>query len=600
MLNFINLTNSIVLFFTCLSFPSMSQNWKLVWADEFNGTSLNMNNWSYETGNGQGGWGTGQLDYATDRKENVDVRDGKLVITLREEEYKGTDYTSGRILSRNKYAVKYGKIEARIKVAAGRGIGCAFWMLPQSEKYGWWPASGEIDIVETNGHEPYKNYGTLHYKQWEGHQYKGHEVISETNLATEMHVYTLVWDEHVMRWYLDNKLFNEFYIKEPIDDRKPFNEDFFFIISGGVGSEFSGKKIEDNLLPQTFEVDYVRVYKGVEAPTVASASIVSNDQQIELVFSEHLRDPNKFYKDFKVNANGKELTVVGAEMKFRDNRTLVLQLENAVSKNALLTLSYAGDSITSYNDLRLTKFNAMFIVNPSLGSSPVPVKAATTDNFNIDLNVNKNLNKVDLKKEDFNAKLNGKEIFIKAININGSKLSTLSIQTQGPMFKGDSILLSYKGNSLFSIDSGMLKPFTDFHVANLLSAKFSIPGKIEAEDYSVQSGMMSEACNDEGAGRNMGYIEDGDWLEFEVYIKKSGSYKVEYRIASASANAVCALYTEGNLLTKTPLKPTTSWQIWATEKSEVFNLEEGFQKIKMTASKGGFNLNWLNIVAEGL
>lgn len=596
---FKNLSLLSLLLFCLLPSKASSQNWKLVWSEEFNGTSLNTNTWSYETGNGQGGWGTGQMDYATDRKENVDVKNGKLIITLREEEYYGADYTSGRILSKNKYSVKYGKIEARIKVAAGRGIGCAFWMLPQSEAYGWWPASGEIDIVETNGHEPYRNFGTLHFKQWEGHQFKGHDVISEKSLASEMHTYTLIWDENVMKWYLDNKLFNEFYIKEPIDGRRPFNEEFFFIISGGVGSDFSGKKIDNKLLPQTFEVDYIRVYKPAEEPFITHAMTSNNGKEIEIRFSEHLKNPDKYFKSFEVVDHEKAVEIVSAEMKSRDNQTLLLQLKNPVSKNSLITLNYTGDSIATYSAIPLNKFNNKFIVNSLPGSSPTPIEASTKYDFTIDFVFNKNIKGI-LKTEDFNLKVNGKDAPIQKISFNTAGPNKVIIQTENPLFYKDTILVSYKGNTIMAADSGLLQPFLEFQVINSLKEKFSIPGKIEAENYTLQSGMMSETCNDEGGGRNMAYIEDNDWLEFNVYVKKAGNYRIEYRTASEKTEGVVALKSGENTLTKTSLKSTGSWQTWETTKSEVFALKPGIQTIRIVAGQGGFNLNWINVVQEGM
>ena len=94
--------------------------WKEVWSDEFNGTSLDTNTWTYEIGNGNWGWGNGEAEYYTDRPENISVSDGYLKITAKKENYKNFKYTSGRIISRGKKNFKYGKMEARIKVENGK------------------------------------------------------------------------------------------------------------------------------------------------------------------------------------------------------------------------------------------------------------------------------------------------------------------------------------------------------------------------------------------------------------------------------------------------------------------------------------------------
>ncbi|HWZ23039.1 MAG TPA: family 16 glycosylhydrolase [Cytophagaceae bacterium] len=590
------------LFFSLMliaSFPAFTQNWELEWSDEFNGTSLDLNKWNYEIGNGQGGWGTGQLDYCTSRKENVDVKNGKLVITLREEEMQGLDYTSGRINSKGKYSVKYGKIEARIKVPAGRGIGSAFWMLPQFEKYGWWPGSGEIDIMETNGHEHHINYGTVHYKQWESHQYKGHEVKTDGDLTSEMHKYTLIWDQNSIKWYLDDMLYNEFYIKEPIDGRKPFNEEFYFIISGGVGSDFSGKVIDNKLLPQTYEVDYVRVYKQFESPVLSSAKISENGKEIELNFSEQLREPEDFYKDFEVRDQGQVLELTDGTMKYRDNRTLILQLKNVITKNSILTLSYHGDKIKSVHNQLAKKINAVFIINNTVGASPVPTSAATgKDSYTIELTVSKPLEGQNPKPEDFILKVNGHENKISFAEINKTTPDKIMLHSTQPQFQGDTLLVSYLGTGLESSDKGILNPFENIEVTNLLRKTFIIPGKIEAEDYSAEQGVQSEICKDEGGGRNLGYIDDEDWMEYEVFVRKAGKYKVEYRTSSESGTGTISLKSGENTLTKTTIKPTSSWQIWTTTSSDVFELSTGVFKIKVTAIKGHFNLNWLNFIRE--
>ena len=578
--------------FTCLG-----QNWELVWSDEFEGTSLNSNYWKYETGNGQGGWGTGQLDFATSRKENVDVKNGKLIITLRHEDYHGFEYTSGRIHSRDLYSVKYGKIEARIKVAAGRGVGCAFWMLPQYEKYGWWPASGEIDIVETNGHEPYRNYGTVHFKQWETHQYKGHDVISETSLATEMHLYTLLWDENSIKWYLDGKLYNEVFIKEPIDGRKPFNEAFYFIVSGGVGSDFSGKNIEDKLLPQTFEVDYIRVYKQAENPHVLSAS--ANGNEVEVLFSEHLRNPDLYFKDFEITDRGKKLAVASADMKPRDNRIMILKTATPIAKNSVLTLRYVGDSISSLHNVKLEKSKSVFILNNSVGSPPVPINVVTNSDFTIEVTLNKNCTVTKINPEDFIVKVNGEKSTLSGATISYNTSNKIMLQTVNPLFKKDTISVGYSGTNILSADSGVLIPFSDFEIKNTLTEKYLVPGKIEAENYSDQQGIQTETCKDIEGGRNVGYIDDGDWIDYKIYVNKPGKYRIDYRTSSKSATGELVLKIGDNTLTKTTIRPTNDWQVWSTVSSDNFLLEKGIYTLRLYALKGDFNLNWFSVVEAG-
>lgn len=165
----------------------MSQNWQLEWSDEFNGTSLDLTKWSYEIGTGvNGDFGTGQLDRATDRPENVAIEQGisgadggALRISTRKETYMDRNYTSGRINTQGKYG--WGpnhRIVARIwpKGVRTMGQGFAFWLMPNEVPAGQssisWPQGGEVDIMEYVGSIPSHNLGTVHYAwDWNNNSY---------------------------------------------------------------------------------------------------------------------------------------------------------------------------------------------------------------------------------------------------------------------------------------------------------------------------------------------------------------------------------------------------------------------------------------------
>lgn len=166
----------------------MAQTGKLIWQDEFNTGSLDLSKWTYETGTGvNGDFGTGQVDRATDRIQNISLmegvvgsEDGCLVISTRKEYYIDREYTSGRVMTRAKASWGPGhRIVARIKPHDVRyqGQGFAFWMMPDEKPEGYdyimWPQGGEIDIMEYVGAFPYNNLGTVHYAWfWENNEYR--------------------------------------------------------------------------------------------------------------------------------------------------------------------------------------------------------------------------------------------------------------------------------------------------------------------------------------------------------------------------------------------------------------------------------------------
>lgn len=236
----------------------------LIWSDEFDGDALNLDNWSYEIGDGCDrnlcGWGNQELQ--SYQEENAVVSDGTLKITARQETIGNSEYTSARLISRGKQDFTYGRMEARIKVPAGQGTWPAFWMLPTDEAYGGWPQSGEIDIMEYVGREPNQVLGTIHYGQpWPNNSFTGGSIELEEPVASDFHEFAIEWDEDVIHWFLDGILYST---KTPEDlggERWPFDQDFFFILNQAVGGTLGGA-VDPSTYPAVLEVDYVRVYAG--------------------------------------------------------------------------------------------------------------------------------------------------------------------------------------------------------------------------------------------------------------------------------------------------------------------------------------------------
>ena len=73
--------------------------WTLVWSDEFNESTINPDNWTYDLGTGSGGWGNNELEYYTSRTNNVRIENGNLVIQARRNPTGGINYISARLKS---------------------------------------------------------------------------------------------------------------------------------------------------------------------------------------------------------------------------------------------------------------------------------------------------------------------------------------------------------------------------------------------------------------------------------------------------------------------------------------------------------------------
>ncbi|MFO0414867.1 MAG: family 16 glycosylhydrolase [Bacteroidota bacterium] len=241
---------------------------KLVWSDEFNQSGLpDSAKWGYDAGRGcpqNCGWGNNELQYYTvSRKENARVENGHLIIEAHRENFQSSNYTSARLVTKEKGHWKYGRIEVRAKLPSGNGMWPAIWMLPAHSKYGNWPHSGEIDIVEYVGYIPDSLYATVHTGAYNGmiNTQKGGRTY-RNDLHSEFHVYSSIWTEDSISFFIDGEKYFSFRNDQKGSAVWPFDQAFYLILNIAVGGNWGGKKGVDNLIfPQRMEVDYVRVYQ---------------------------------------------------------------------------------------------------------------------------------------------------------------------------------------------------------------------------------------------------------------------------------------------------------------------------------------------------
>jgi beta-glucanase (GH16 family) len=236
------------------------EGWQLVWHDEFDGTKIDPKNWTYDLG--AGGWGNGEMENYTSRPENARVENGMLVIEARAEKYNESYYTSARLKTKGLQNFQYGRIEARIKVPAGKGLWPAFWMLGSSFATGTkWPLCGEIDIMEYIGREPDLIMGTLHGPGYSGAVGIGKWNRQSFNIADDFHTYAIEWEEGQISWFFDGQQY--FTVKKAdVGDREwVFDAPFFIILNLAVGGQLPGLVGLDVKFPVQMYVDYVRVYQ---------------------------------------------------------------------------------------------------------------------------------------------------------------------------------------------------------------------------------------------------------------------------------------------------------------------------------------------------
>ena len=250
------------------------EGYTLIWADEFDGSSVNPDFWKYETGDGTdyglpAGWGNDEKQIYTSSSENSAIEnDGgvtALAITAREDNSGG--YTSARLTTRDLISIRFGRLEVRAKLPKGQGIWPAIWMLGENIDTIGWPGCGEIDFVEVLGHEPSVLYTSLHYTN--GIQEKGDiqnvHHLPAGSFSDGYHTFTLDWTPDSLIWSVDGQQVFQTTIES---DMKEFLRSSYLIINVAVGGNWPGDPDGTTVFPQTMYVDYVRLFSkdGLQVP----------------------------------------------------------------------------------------------------------------------------------------------------------------------------------------------------------------------------------------------------------------------------------------------------------------------------------------------
>lgn len=253
--------------FATFSIPAIAnQPMTLVWQDEFDGP-VDRSSWRVVEGNGcpdHCGFGNNELQTYTAHARNLRTENGMLVI---EAHKSGNGFTSAKITTEPLQGWQYGKISMRAKLPEGVGTWPAFWMMPETDSYGSWPKSGEIDIMEHVGYNQGHVHGTIHteaYNHRMGTQ-KGGETVVET-ASSEFHTYTIEWDATGINWFIDDKEFYAVRREQGASSAQwPFDQPFYAILNLAVGGDWGGAEgIDECAFPARYEVDWVRVWQAVE------------------------------------------------------------------------------------------------------------------------------------------------------------------------------------------------------------------------------------------------------------------------------------------------------------------------------------------------
>jgi beta-glucanase (GH16 family) len=463
--------------------------WQPVWCDEFEVDGLvDSTKWTYDVGGG--GWGNQELQYYTEADlDNARVTDGNLYITALKETVGSNTYTSARLVSKYRGDWQYGRIQISAKMPSGRGLWSALWMLPTDWRYGGWPDSGEIDIMEYVGYDKNRIFGTIHtgaYNHNLGTQIGFNKVI--TGAETEYHLYEMIWEPGKIDLYIDGVKFAYFgynpnsNIDIPNSDAWPFDQRFHLIMNIAVGGTWGGsQEVDDTIFPQSMVVDYVRVYQ----------------------------------KDYQGMDQEDPSSISGLTVQKTTNSSVQIKWNHAT------------------DDVAVKQYDVFF--NGVL-------KATTT--------------------------------------VNGLLVTGLNPDTN---YNIDVITVDFANNRSENVSLSV----TTLPVPTVLSV-------IQAEFYTDMSGVQLQDTTDVGGGKNVGWIDNNDYMTYLLRVEEAGTYTITYRVASESGGGEIRLSYAFVNLGNTLIPETGGWQVWTDVTSQEFNLQPGVYTFTLRAVSGGFNLNYFS------
>jgi beta-glucanase (GH16 family) len=272
--------------------PTSYEGYTLAWSDEFDGNTVNTDNWSFDIGNGENGWGNGELQYY--RGDNASVEDGLLIIEATKHQPRVVlednkwQYTSSKLISEGKVEFKYGRVDIRAVVAKGQGMWSAGWMLgvagqDENGEDIAWPYRGEIDIFDTiggtkdgvpqegmivnnmywngNGANPSTVYSPSNINNNDASAHRINDSNEGTTFSNKFHTYSLIWDEDNIEFLLDGERTQIIDISEGAL-AETYNNPFYLILNVAIGGDWPGSPDETTTYPDGMLVDYVRVYQA--------------------------------------------------------------------------------------------------------------------------------------------------------------------------------------------------------------------------------------------------------------------------------------------------------------------------------------------------
>lgn len=296
--------------------------------------------------------------------------------------------------------------------------------------------------------------------------------------------------------------------------------------------------------------------------------------------------------DYNGNLN---IQILQCSFLTNDSTVLKFSLNNNVYADYSLKLSYQSNNIVSADGGLAKVFSDLPV---TINSKGLPMQISSgrieSNGTSVILTFSKPLAIVVGQSAKFSLKVNGKSIsFTDFFALNNTIRFTLS----NNLHFGDLATITYTPGNVTAVDKGALEGFSNFELTNLMKESnwVAIPNKIEAENYSLQSGIQTENTSDTGGGLNIGWVDNGDWMEYATENNSSlTNFKITFRVASPNTDSKLDYYIDNKLIKQISIPNTGGWQTWKSINDEI-TINSGKHYLKVVASKGGFNLNYIDI-----
>lgn len=347
------------------------------------------------------------------------------------------------------------------------------------------------------------------------------------------------------------------------------------------------------------DISNYMVFNQLKGASPKILELVSGEQGKTLLarFSKKMAIPNDL-SDLKLNALYEEpidITMLSCSFYDNDSTTLVFSLSETVYADHELSLSYSGNTVFASDNGPLQSFTGKQIANNSAGMNfSVASGKIESDGYSVVLEFTKPLAIIVGLIDDFTLEVNGDRVNYKSLSAENK---TIRFTLEGNLHYGDTLIVSYTPGDVMATDKGKLVQFSGLDIQNpLTEPKWQqIPGKIQAEKYILQSGIATENTSDTGGGLNVGWVDNGDWMEYAIENNTDDSkFEITFRVASTSEDGKIDFYLDNKKKSIISIPNTGGWQRWRSVVKNI-TIPPGKHYMKILASTGGFNINYLNI-----